>query len=72
MADSWYLIKDQGLDLDMKMDWYILVYDKVWCEAKHVAVTLLVRPPAQTKRHEEKPGVLQQSHLIVQVQVPET
>lgn len=56
----------------MKMDWYILVYDKVWCEAKHAAVTLLVRPPAQTKRHEEKPGVLQQSHLIVQVQVPET
>lgn len=51
---------------------YVLVYDQVWCKAKHVAVALLVRPPAQTKRHEEKPGVLQESHLIIQVQVPET
>lgn len=72
MTDSWYQIKKQGLDLYKKMDWYILVYDEVWCKAKHVAVTLLVRPPAQTKRHEEKPGALQQSHLIIQVQVPET
>lgn len=50
----------------------VLVYNQVWCKAKHVAVTLLVRPPAQTERHEEEPGVLQQSHLIIQVQVPET
>lgn len=51
---------------------YVLIYDQVWCKAKHVPVTLLVRPPAQTERHEEEPGVLQQSHLIIQVQVPES
>lgn len=51
---------------------YVLIYDQVWGKAKHVPVTLLVRPPAQTERHEEEPGVLQQSHLIIQVQVPES
>lgn len=51
---------------------YVLVYDQVGCKAKHVHVTLLVGPPAQTERHEEEPGVLQQSHLIIQVQVPES
>lgn len=50
---------------------HVLIYDQVWRKAKHVPVTLLVRPPAQTERHEEEPGVLQQSHLIIQVQVPE-
>lgn len=54
------------------MDPYVLVYDEVWREAQHVAVALLVRPPAKTERHEEEPGALQQSHLVVQVQVPET
>lgn len=51
---------------------YVLVDHQVWGEAQHVAVTLLVRSPAQTKRHEEEPGGLEQSHLIVQVKVPET
>lgn len=50
----------------------LLVDDEVWCKAKHVAVALLVRSPAQTERHEEEPGALQQSHLVVQMQVPET
>lgn len=59
---SW--ITERELDL--------LIYDQVWCKAKHLAVTLLARPPAQTERHEEKPGALQQSHLIIQVQIPET
>ncbi len=56
----------------LKMDGYVLVNDKIWCKAEHVAVALLVGPPAQTKRHEEEPGALQQSHLVVQVQVPKT
>lgn len=50
----------------------LLIDDEVWCEAEHVAVALLVRPPAQAERHEEEPGALQQGHLIIQVQVPET
>lgn len=54
------------------MDWYILVDDKVRRKAEHVAVALLVRSPAQAERHEEEPGALQQSHLVVQVQVPKT
>ena len=50
----------------------ILVDDEVWGKAEHVAVALLVRSPAQTKGHEEKPGALQQGHLVIEVQVPET
>lgn len=51
---------------------YVLVDDHVWREAQHVAVALLVRPPAQAETHEEEPRALQQGHLVVQVQVPET
>lgn len=56
----------------LKVDGCILIDYEVWCEAEHVAVALLIRPPAQTEGHEEEPGTLQQGHLIVQVQVPET
>lgn len=56
----------------MQTKQYILVDDEVGCEAEHVAIALLVRPPAQTERHDEKPGALQQCHLVIQVQVPET
>lgn len=54
------------------MGQHILVDDEVWCEAEHVAVALLVRSPSQAEGHEEEPGALQQSHLVVQVQVPKT
>lgn len=51
---------------------YVLVDDHVRRKAEHVAVALLVGPPAQAEAHEEEPGALQQGHLVVQVQVPET
>lgn len=34
---------------------YVLIHDEVRSKAQHVAVALLVRPPAQTESHEEKP-----------------
>lgn len=51
---------------------YSLVNDQVWSKAQQVAIGLLVGPPAQSKSHQEHPGVLQQGHLVIQVQIPET
>ena len=50
---------------------YVLVDDEVGREAEHVSAALLVGPPSQAEGHEEEPRALQQSHLVVQVQVPE-
>lgn len=51
----------------LKIDGYVLIDDQVWCEAQHVAIALLVRPPAQAEGHEEEPGALQQGHLVIQM-----
>lgn len=51
---------------------YSLVNDQVWSKAQQVAIGLLVGPPAQSKSHQEHPGVLQKGHLVIQVQISET
>lgn len=50
---------------------HILINHKIWCEAQHVSVTLLVGSPAEPEGHEEEPGTLQESHLIIKVKVSE-
>lgn len=49
-----------------------LVDDQVRSEAEHAAVALFIRAPTKTKGHEEEPGALQQSHLVIQIKVAET
>lgn len=54
------------------MELYVLIEHKVRGKVKHPAVDVFVGPPSQGKHHHSHPRMLDDSHLIVHVEVSET
>ena len=55
-----------------KSELYILVEHKIRGEVKHPAVDVLIGPPSQGKHHHPHPWMLNDGHLVVHMEIPET
>lgn len=51
---------------------YILVEHEIWGKVEHPPVDVLVRPPSQGEHHHPHPGLLNDRHLVVHVEISET
>lgn len=54
------------------MELYVLVKHQVRRKVKHPAVDVFIGPPSQGKHHHSHPWVLDDSHLVIHVEVSET
>ena len=54
------------------LELYVLIEHKIWSEVQHPAVDVLIGPPSEAEHHHPHPWILDDSHLVVHMEISKT